>query len=309
MRILQMIIVFFFLSKLYSSNNINNVYMDVNHTIYERFKTHEYNNIYKGKLDASKKEFLIKSKLNKTKDNVMVFLTKLSLFYENEDFIIFFLKNYNKNIAVFYEFVFKNHKINALKTLIKYSKYSYNDSLFHYKILLYNNKTSWKDKLLDNEYLYASSFFRFSSLGYLIDKCNSKMIKVAMSNGIDKKANSSLLDLSIIKRCKKISLFLSKEGLKGDLLLHIMRNDYYGVSFIINHKVLNKNINEIKKIEILNENLKVIKVFNNTVLDYAIYIGNKNIIIFLRKHGAKRACEILKTKCRDIKIENTKGDK
>jgi len=51
---------------------------------------------------------------------------------------------------------------------------------------------------------------------------------------------------------------------------------------------------------------------NKTALDYSIESRNKEIISLLRKHGAKRSCEILKTKCEPLSPEIEKilnGDK
>jgi hypothetical protein len=43
------------------------------------------------------------------------------------------------------------------------------------------------------------------------------------------------------------------------------------------------------------------EITNKTALNYAIESKNKEIVNYLKKHGAKRACEILKTKCEPIK--------
>jgi len=296
MSFLKLITIFLFSIQLYGhSNSLNFESFEDNPHIYERYENLD-NDIIGQIMRMKDNELSIIKKIKEIKENIIGFSTKLSLFYENEKMIRIMLYFYNdKDIAKLYEFVFKKQKINSLKVLLKYRKYNYDDSLFKYKILLFNNKTSWSNKLLDDKYLYTTSLFMFSSLGYLVDKCNLKMIKLAMTNGYD--SNSNLLDLSIIKKCNKVSFFLIEEGFKSNLLLHIMRNDFNAVKFSVDTKVLQNDINEVNKIEVFNHELETIKEFNNTPLDYANYIGNRLIICLLKKYGAKRACEVLRLKC------------
>ncbi len=234
------------------------------------------------------------------------------IFSRNKNLLFLSLKLYHGDINTLYEITFRNKNKEALKLLLRNKKYNYDKKSYGYNIKLFNNKHFWVNDLLNKEYIYDTSIFSYSSLSILVMNCNDDLFQLAIKNGFDLKANSNLLDLSLIKKCKKINKILLRFNLKADLLLHILRNDYYSVKFIINHKIYKDNLNKVTKIETLDYNFKITKVFNNTIMDYAVRMNNPEIISLLRQHGVKRSCEILKTKCEPLspKIEKIlNGDK
>jgi ankyrin repeat protein len=84
-----------------------------------------------------------------------------------------------------------------------------------------------------------------------------------------------------------------------------------GVKKLFRVIIYKKRINFLKSM-LKNKNINLNELNNNnTILDYATYINNKEILTLLKEHGAKRACEILKTKCVELKckIQDKKGDK
>jgi len=213
------------------------------------------------------------SKLPKTLKELYLYNTKI------DDFE--FLNNSNLK---YLKIVTKNSKNNKWKLLIKkYSniKIEVFESIFfspmeydfmENKRIVYEPEVKFtEDELIKRNAIINKKRQKFICLNHLIDKqrFNGALLEVTYQ---EYKSIKELRDLIIEK----------------DFLYLILINNYKLINYLIKH--YNFNLNDISK-------------NNRTILDEVSGEVDKEIISLLRIHGAKRSCEILKTKCEPLSPE------
>ncbi len=222
------------------------------------------------------------SKLPETLEKLYLYNTKINNFE--------FLNNSNLK---YLKIVTQNSKNNKWELLIKKHsdiKIKIFDSIFfspteydftgHRRIIYEPEVKFTKDELIKRNAIINKKRQKFACLNHLIDK---------------QKFNGALLEVTYqeYKSIKELRDLITEK----DFLYLILTNNYKLINYLIKH--YNFNLNNISN-------------NNKTILDEVLGEVDKEIISLLRKHGAKRLCEILKVKCEPLSYELEKilnGDK
>jgi hypothetical protein len=109
-----------------------------------------------------------------------------------------------------------------------------------------------------------------------------------------------------------------ESSIKDKKIVKYQSLDKEKLAYLSFEKFWNDDMIELSKSAGLNNPIEYSFLFNSVkvtqkiyLLDFALFINDKKLINEFKKHGAKRGCEILKTKCVELKckIQDKKGDK